>query len=515
MTTFIAPPQITPEQEDILLAHIDAHGPTPAATFEDLLGVTKSHMQRFLEDLADRGLIRSERQQHRLVWMRVTVTLNEKLVRPEFEARILAALTGRRDTALALARQLNLPVDEVAATCQSMALRGQLSVTSVLNMHIYSVGPRIVTHVDAARAASIPMSPEARFQAQLAKLPPERRLPVTRPAVIPAAPVSPPPPGPQTQRAPQARPVTPPPAPKPPRTDGLRRIPEAAAELGVKVPTFYKWLHRNAEARALCTTEDGTLLIPEVVLQRYITAMLVDGATWSATVPDGWLDIWAAEERLGWNRSKIYQDLAKGRLVAVQADAQTWFDPASLDQRRAELTKEDPPEGWLPLRTLCEELSLHPSSVRDWLKRAGYELRTYRDAQRQLSLHVPVAGADAYRGYRATTPGGRRVTPQVVAGILADLPALEPGTRRTPGLIDEVATQYGLSRGSVEAVLKQHGHAGTRRPPISVEVEAKARELLPSSKRWTRGETVRVAEQFGVSPDQIYRALRKIPVQQQ
>ena len=613
---------LTPEQEDQILAYIDEHGPTPAPAFEELLGLTKSHVQRHLHDLADRGRIRSDLDRNRLVWSRVRVELDESLVRPEFEQRIREALAGRRDTSSALAKTLGLPADQVAATCTQMMLMGSLSATLIGSIRIYTVGPRLVTHTDTRRAASIPMSPEARFHEQLAKLPPARPIKI-RPA-RPAAKAKP-----QKAEIPKPKAVKPrPPKVKEPRVkpvkvkepkvkpmrplveaaraaglqpgqvrglvnrgrirhqgigkqalvdvadlkaykprlrkkkdaagrqrraqpevervypelEGYKRVTDAARDLGVKPGTLFKWLEHNDAARALCVKKGKYLLVPPAALTQYVAATLVPGATYGTVIPEGSLTIWQAVEQVGWSYTKIYKVLAAGELTATQVGGTVYFDVEPLTALRERLDAEsDVPEGWMPLTALCEELALHPSSILSWLRRRQFEVRKYRDHQRQLALHITTAGAEAYRAHRVAVPGGIKITAEVTQEILAALPPLAPGHRRTSGAVAAVAARYGVSTATIHNVLhanpraeplaaqdldaapavaaapivatEPEAPAPAARPYVTVELERQLRAELTPERRKIPGETARVAERYGLSVKQVRNALSRIPMQ--
>lgn len=613
---------LTPEQEDVLLAHIDRHGPTPAATFETLLGISKSHMQRFLHELADRGHIRSELDRNRLVWSRVKVEFDEKLVREAHQERIREVLSGRRDTASGIAKALNLPLDEVAATCVWMMLHGALSATSVGSIRIYTVGPRVVTHTDTARAASIPMSPEAKFQAQLDALPPERAIHLRAERPVKPAPK------PKVPKAPKVKPMRPlveaaraagmqpgqvrglvnrdrikhqgvgkqalvdvadlkaykprmrkkkdmPERQRRARPevervyadlDGYKRVTDAAHELGVQPSALFKWLEHNDKARALCVKQAKYLMVPPAALALYIAATLVPGATYGTVVPEGGLTIWEAVKQLGWSYGKVYRMLADGQLTGMQVGGVVYFDPVPLAALRAQLEAESAvPEGWISLKSLCDELKLHASSVVSWMRRRKVEIRKYRDHQRQVAIYLPVDAADAYRLSRTLVPGGVKITPEVAQAILAEIPPVAPGRRRPPGMVPPVAARYGLSIASVQKLL----HANPRqdellthpalsqpepivedleppieaqpeppiadleppmdvvnaetpeapsptpapRPYVTLELEQQLRAELTPERRKLPGETARVAEKYGLSVKQVRNALSRIPVQ--
>lgn len=500
---------LTPERADILLAAIDAHGgKASTAQLAQALGRNIPDASRLLQELAERGAVRAVLEKNRPQWERLTLNLNAGLVREQHKAPILAYLVGRRELPGRIASALGLNREEVNETCKALMVEGQLVGTPIGAAMVYALDLRGSTRVDLEAAAQVPLSPAARFQAELAALPPEKPLRL-RPSAGAAVGTNRPRkltgliPLEQAARAAglgprqvrglvnrrrvghqgqgdgvlvdiedlkaikprlrkkggtpkarrQARRVIS--AILPDEPESLRAI-DAARRLGVKPCAFYKWLEQHDEARALCNKGKKYLMVPPRVLVLYAQASLPAGATFATEVPADWLDIWQTVESLGWSYSKIYRMLADGRLTAVQCGGKLRFDPVSVRALKTELDAEETvPEGWISLRALAMELGgLDISSVTSWFQRRNVELRRYRDAQRQTALYVQETVADTYRTYRASTPGGIKLTPEIQAAIRAELPPIEPGKRRPAGAVSEVATRYGVSSAAVRILLR-------------------------------------------------------------
>ncbi|MFD2610120.1 hypothetical protein ACFSR9_11825 [Deinococcus taklimakanensis] len=499
---------LTPEREDVILACIDRQkgGEATTAQVAEALGRNIPDASRLLTELADRGKLLRDVSHNRPVWSRRTVKLDESLVHEAHVSRIREFLTGRREMPGAIARGTGLPQAEVAATCTWMMLHGQLVGTPVGAAMVYALDIRGTTRVDAQVAERIPQSPDAKFRAQLAALPPERPIRLTRPAAAPKAPKPPKPTllpieqaakkarlGPRQVRGlvnrdrvkhegvgaqarvdvadlkvmkQRLRKKTPSRTVKreakrlvteaQPIPEGYLNVTDAARSLGVKPCALHKWLELHDDARTLCIKERKHLLVPQAVMTRYVQAILPAGATIAAEVPGDWLDIWAAVKALGWSHSKIYKALAAGQLVGLYCGGRLHFDPVSVGALKAELDAESAiPEGYVHLRAFCEELGgLDRSSVITWLQRHGHETVKRRDEQRQLALYLSPEAADAYRAHRSKTPGGVKLTPEVQAAILALLPPVPPGVRRARGVVEQVAKRFEVSSASIRILLR-------------------------------------------------------------
>lgn len=456
---------LTPERADALLQAIDAAGgKATTGVLAQVLGCNIPDAARLLGELSDRGSVRALMDKARPVWERRSLDLNSGLVREEHVPRILAFLVGRRELPGAIASALGLPRDEVGETCKFLMVGGQLVGTHIGAATVYALDIRGTTRIDMEAASRVASSPQARFQAELAALPPVKLPP--RPVIVQgperAAPVK------KARGA--ARPVV-----QKVRTpvklervlvkskaspaaqvlpEGAVQAIEAARSLGIKPGAFYKWIENHEEARVLCVKGRRHLMVPPLVLELYIKSTVPNGATFAAEIPEGWPDIWQTVEAMGWSYHKVYAMLDVGRLRAVQAGSKLRFDPQSIQTLKAELDAEEAvPEGWTNLRLLAAELELHISSVVAWMRRRRYETPKYRDAARQLVVFAPDAAATAYRAARAVLPGGIKLTPEMREAIRRELPPVPPGQRRAAKAVQAVADRYGVTVSRVQQIL--------------------------------------------------------------
>lgn len=626
------PYTLTPEREDTIFRAIDAH--KGAASTGQVAAALKRNVpdaSRLLQEMADRGKVMGiPGVGGRVEWQRRDLKIDERLVRQAHIPRIREFLTGRREMPGAIATALRLPRDEVEATCTWMMVHGQLVGTPIGAAMVYALEARVTARVDVRVATNIPMSPQARFQQQLASLGPERPIrlrqaPAPKPAKVKAAPQpkvvkekAPPKPREPKVRAPRkAKGVSvsdtprPLPAPRarmkktPPaqaaapavsraalRQEKLevarahreerRRVREEAAalrdaqrrlreetiaarkqavldrqakvaalstpvgdertldawatEIGVKKVALYKWLNNHPEQLMQCRKPVKALLIPARVVEAYKASSTPKGVTWSNVIPPDSLTMRQACTLLGWSYSKVYRGLEDGQLTAVQAGSMLRFDRATLTAFKAGLDEEvNVPDGWVLVRSLEDDLDLNISSITAWLRRHKHPMRRYRDPARQVALYVEQAGADAYRAYRESTPGGVKITPEIAAQIRAALPPIQPGRKRRPtGDVPAVAKQFGVSVSAVNRLLRMKpARAPLAKAPeqdpapapepeelpvpvtrtvITTELDRQLRADLPPERRRIPGETARVAARYGLTVSQVRYHLRFTPI---
>lgn len=510
---------ITPEQEDILFAYLDRHGEATSTKVEEILGVTQSYVMRYLHDLADRGKVQSERKHNRLVWSRVKIDLVEADVRQEYVDRIREVLAGRRDMASAIARALNLPVKEVAATCTWMMLHGILSATTIGSTRIYAVGPRLVPQTDTARATSIPMSPEARLQEQLAKLGPERPVrmtqqPAARPAQAakPAAPKAPKPPkaprvvapkpvraAPQPKvkapapvptppklaapRARVARPVTPVQSPPPPATDGWVCIKVLSTDLQVDRASIASWARNNGfELRRIRQASGrGSQHITEAAAAAYRTHRGLNPTTRRVTdeVRRAILADLPVPPANGRRSPASVQHVAEKHGVSLA----TIYRVIDWDRRNQKRPTPSPEPAIQP-DPAAEQQEPEPP-VEDILAGVLFNVWPWRSVQ----------------GTIWTRPD---LGPLITAPVAQDL---EPP-------IADLEPPMGVQAAEVSTETPEEpSPAPAPRPYVTLELERQLRAELTPERRKIPGETARVAEKYGLSVKQVRNALSRIPVQ--
>lgn len=505
---------ITPEQEDILFAYLDRHGEATSTKVEEILGVTQSYVMRYLHDLADRGKVQSERKNNRLVWSRVKVDLVEEDVRQEYVDQIRDVLTGRRDMASAIARTLNLPVKEVAATCTWMMLHGILSATTIGSTRIYAVGPRLVPQTDTARATSIPMSPEARLQEQLAKLGPERPVrmthqpaapkapkPPTAPRVVAPKPVRaapqpkvkapapvPTPPKLAAPRARVARPVTAvQPPPPPPATDGWVCIKILSTDLQVDRASIASWARNNGfELRRIRQASGrGSQHITEAAAAAYRTHRGLSPTTRRVTdeVRRAILADLPVPPANGRRSPASVQHVAEKHGVSLA----TIYRVIDWDRRNQKMPTPSP-EPVIQPDPAAEQQEPEPP-VEDILAGVLFNVWPWRSVQGTIWTRPDLAPL-------ITAPVAQDLEPPIEAQPEPPIANLEPP-------MDVVSAE------TPEAP----SPAPAPRPYVTLELERQLRAELTPERRKIPGETARVAEKYGLSVKQVRNALSRIPVQ--
>lgn len=510
---------ITPEQEDILFAYLDRHGEATSTKVEEILGVTQSYVMRYLHDLADRGKVQSERKHNRLVWSRVKIELIEADVRQEYVDRIREVLAGRRDMASAIARTLNLPVKEVAATCTWMMLHGILSATTIGSTRIYAVGPRLVPQTDTARATSIPMSPEARLQEQLAKLGPERPVrmtqqPAARPAQAakPAEPKAPKPPKP-VRAAPQpkvqapapaptpsklaaprarvARPVTPvQPPPPPPATDGWVSVKLLSKDLEVDQASIASWARNNGfELRRIRQASGrGSQHITEAAAAAYRTHRGLSPTTRRVTdeVRRAILADLPVPPANGRRSPSSVQHVAEKHGVSLA----TIYRVIAWDARNQRRPAPSPEPAIQPDTAAEQQLPEPP--IEDILAGVLFNVWPWRSVQGTIWTRPDLAPLIA-------APVAQDLEPPIEVQPEPPIADLEPP-------MDVQGEE--LSAETPEAP----SPAPAPRPYVTLELEQQLRAELTPERRKLPGETARVAEKYGLSVKQVRNALSRIPV---
>lgn len=341
---------------------------------------------------------------------------------------------------------------------------------------------------------------------------------------------------------------------------GDLNVSQAARFIGANPMALHKWLELHEEARKLCYRKGKYLMVPPKVLEMYGAASLPVGATFATTVPDDWLTIWQAVDFVGWSYTKLYKMLAAGQIEGVLCSGTVRFNPETLRQLKATLDDQSAvPEGWIAVQELCKELEvLDKTSAVSWMARNNFEVRKYRDHQRQLASFISPEGAEAYRAFRSRTPGGLKITPQIEAELRA-LAECAPrrGKRFAFGAMLPVAEHYGITTSSINIVLRRPaspevqacevnvlglverfwpkvpnsglvlvqtlpspdastqnlpGQAVSKRPVMTLALEEKIREELPPSERRKAGRTQAIAEKYGLSVGQVRSALARVPV---
>lgn len=522
---------ITPEQEDILFTYLDRHGEATSTKVEELLGVTQSYVMRYLHDLADRGKVQSEKKFNRLVWSRVKVDLVEEDVRQEYVEQIREALAGRRDMASAIARTLNLPVKEVAATCTWMMLHGILSATTIGSTRIYAVGPRLVPQTDTARAASIPMSPEARLREQIAALGPERPVRMTRPAIQrpqvaerparakkPAAPKAPkvprvaapkpvraapkpkakaPAPAPTVPqpvapRARVARPATPvQPTPPPPATDGWISIKVLSKDLQVDRASIASWARNNGfELRRIRQVSGrGSKHITEAAAAAYRTHRGLSSTTRRVTdeVRRAILADLPVPPVNGRRSPASVQHVAEKHGVSLA----TIYRVIDWDRQNQKRPAPSPEPAIQPDPTTEQQAPEPP--VEDILAGVLFNVWPWRSVQGEIWTRLDLAP-------RITAPVAVDLEPPIEVQPEPPMPDPEPP-------MDVQAAEV-----SAETA-EEPSPAPAPRPYVTLELERQLRAELTPERRKLPGETARVAEKYGLSVKQVRNALSRIPVQ--
>lgn len=172
------PYTLTPEREDTILQAISKHhGAATTGQVAAALGRNIPDASRLLQEMAERGkVVGTPGALGRVEWRVRDLNIDEALVRQAHVPRIRAYLLGRRELPGAIATALRLPRNEVEATCKWMMVHGQLVGTPIGASIIYGLEARVTARVDVKVATNIPMSPEAKFREQLAKLGPEKPI---------------------------------------------------------------------------------------------------------------------------------------------------------------------------------------------------------------------------------------------------------------------------------------------------------------------------------------------------
>lgn len=262
---------LTPEREAVVLTCLSRHpNGTSTGQVAAALEFNIVNASRLLQEMADRGLVRRDQSGQRVLWEPVVIEVAPQLVVENHKPRIREYLIGRRDMAGAIAQALGLPRDEVTETCKAMMLAGDLVGTPIGATYVYALDIRGTQRIDERRATEIPMSPGARFQAELAKLAPEKPIALRR-QVREA--------GHETHRAREARLAQ---ARQEERLrldaelalSGERWLSDVAKEAGVTPKTVRGWLRGHPELVAGCRELQGRIVMSAEVASKYLAVRL-------------------------------------------------------------------------------------------------------------------------------------------------------------------------------------------------------------------------------------------------
>lgn len=159
------PRHLTPTREAAVLSALEEQGGrAKPGRLAAALQTNIPALTAWLEELAERGLVRRVQTGLHVEWERVNWVLDKNLVCEAYMPRITALLLGRRELASRIAQELSWPRAEVEETCRAMMLAGQLVGTPVQATYVYSLGVRAQAWVDWDVVARVETSPRAVFQ---------------------------------------------------------------------------------------------------------------------------------------------------------------------------------------------------------------------------------------------------------------------------------------------------------------------------------------------------------------
>lgn len=181
----VAEPQaqhLTRVRERLVLAALDDQGGrAKPGRLAAVLQTNIPVITAWLEELAERGVVRRVQTRLHVEWERVDWVVDDNLVCQASMPRITALLVGRRELASRIAQELGLPRAAVEETCRSMMLSGQLVGTPVQATYMYGLAARGEARVDWEVVARLETSPGAVFQRGLAQRLQEWAHPGVRP----------------------------------------------------------------------------------------------------------------------------------------------------------------------------------------------------------------------------------------------------------------------------------------------------------------------------------------------
>lgn len=169
----VAEPQahhLTRVRERLVLAALDDQGGrAKPGRLAAVLQTNIPVITAWLEELAERGLVRRVQTRLHVEWERVNWVVDHNLVRQAYIPRILALLVGRRELASWIAQELGLPRAAVEETCRAMLRAGQLVGTPVQATYVYGLAGSGESRVDWGVVARVQANPDAVFQRGLAQ----------------------------------------------------------------------------------------------------------------------------------------------------------------------------------------------------------------------------------------------------------------------------------------------------------------------------------------------------------
>lgn len=407
------PYTLTPEREDTILQAISKHhGAATTGQVAAALGRNIPDASRLLQEMAERGkVVGTPGALGRVEWRVRDLNIDESLVRQAHVPRIREYLLGRRELPGAIATALRLPRNEVEATCTWMMVHGQLVGTPIGASIIYGLEARVTARVDTKVASSIPMSPEARFREQLAKLGPEkpirlRQVPAPKPARVKAEPKPKPVKvakvkTPRPVREKPAKAARPQPAPRvrPPAEPVVRPPTQRQLKAAAAQQRREEQQRKRDEANAL--KESQQRLRQETMAARRQAVLDRQAQREQARQ--------AAVERQGQREAARVQREQARQAAAVQRQQQQAEREARIRAQTATLTgDEQTPQAW------ATQIGVRADSLHKWI--AKHPDQRQQCTLTEKDLLVPARVITAYQ--QATTPRGATWSNTVPEGSL-------------------------------------------------------------------------------------------------
>ena len=449
---------LTPEREAVVLTCLSRHpNGTSTGQVAAALEFNIVDASRLLQEMADRGLVRRDQSGQRVLWEPVVIEVAQQLVVEDHKPRIRDYLIGRRDMAGAIAQALGLPRDEVTETCKAMMLAGDLVGTPIGSAYVYALDIRGSQRIDERRATEIPMSPGARFQAELAKLAPEKPVALRR-QVREA--------GHETHRAREARLAQ---ARQEERlrldaelaVTGERWLSDVAKEAGTEPKTVGAWLRDHPELAATCREAQGRTVMSAEAASAYLTMRL---------------------NRSPEAREARHAQAQVARQESRQRRSEGRAETAAMRPPRARPAKALTPEQQQRAQVRADRQALKETRRAEFLA-SREDKRQKRQGQ--------TLNASAVRCRR------RAAQQQAESTLAAQACAVDPLSLLPPVPLMLPAPAPEPVRTTVY---------------ITLELEEQLRAELPPERRRMAGETARVAAKYGLSVKQVRNALSRIPI---
>ncbi|WP_034340766.1 helix-turn-helix domain-containing protein [Deinococcus misasensis] len=265
-----------------------------------------------------------------------------------------------------------------------------------------------------------------------------------------------------------------------PQLEGKVLLLAATLAVHVTKSVLYKFMKKH-QLTDHYSHHQGHTYIPVEVLRQYLENTQISVVNLrSSHWPAGHITVHEASELLGWSIQKIYKALNQKQLHAMQVGDKLAFDPSAVLAFKAHIQEQYPPEGWVRLRDVCEELQVDPSGAKDWLDLRFIGKKCW-DAGRQWATYYPPEAIKAYREHRQNNPIGPKATPELIQALRnrhplyfgADAPDLPSEVRR------QVATEHNLTESLVRLILK-----GQIRPEIQPQ--------LPNWPIWSEDRLLKI-----------------------